>query len=239
LAVTPITNGIVLANSKQCENKCTKTLFKVRTDSTDLDRLDIVTDNVSVANGRYVNLITRYYWESRTTCYVEVGWEVWCIDSETGAPVRVTSLSDDAAFDEPNKITLKINDTSMSLDSDPKLANTGHTMLNADGTMIIPTQSDSISPNVVAEVVVSETTKYFPITFSYEYTDENSAGDIYYTVIFGEQRRGDVVRLDNTIKILKPSRYDNNIIFNKEGLKEFVDNIKKYPVININSTTTQ
>ena len=33
--------------------------------------------------------------------------------------------------------------------------------------------------------------------------------------------------------------YDNNVIFNKAGLDEFVKNIKNYPIINIEEITSQ
>ena len=59
-------------------------------------------------------------------------------------------------------------------------------------------------------------TKNIPVIFKYNYTNEN--GRTY------------TLEIPN-IKIPKPSRYEENVVFNKDGLNEMIDYFKKYPVI--------
>ena len=65
--------------------------------------------------------------------------------------------------------------------------------------------------------------KYIPVIFKYEHINEN--GRTYSLEI-------------PNIKIPKPSRYEENVIFNKDGLNEMIDHFQKYPVIDISSTKT-
>lgn len=64
--------------------------------------------------------------------------------------------------------------------------------------------------------------KYVSVTFKYEY-------------INGQQTYS--LEIPN-IKIPKPSRYEENVIFNKDGLNEMIDHFQKYPVIEVKSTLT-
>ena len=65
--------------------------------------------------------------------------------------------------------------------------------------------------------------KYIPVIFKYEHINEN--GRTYSLEI-------------PNIKIPKPSRYEENVIFNKDGLNEMIDHFQKYPVIEVKSTLT-
>ena len=40
------------------------------------------------------------------------------------------------------------------------------------------------------------------------------------------------------IKIPKPSKYENNVVFTEEGVKELIDNIKKYPIIDVETVSS-
>ncbi len=66
-------------------------------------------------------------------------------------------------------------------------------------------------------------TKNIPVVFKYDHTNTN--GRTY------------TLEIPN-IKIPKPSRYEENVVFNKDGLNEMIDHFQKYPVIDVSSTKT-
>ena len=46
----------------------------------------------------------------------------------------------------------------------------------------------------------------------------------------------DLTKDYNKIKLLKPNPYNNNVVFNKDGVNELIDNIRKYPVIDTSAS---
>ena len=68
---------------------------------------------------------------------------------------------------------------------------------------------------------------YITASFVYKYTDSTTypnASPIIYSVEI------------NNIKIPKPSKYENNVVFTEAGVNELLDNIKKYPVTSVSGT---
>ena len=68
-------------------------------------------------------------------------------------------------------------------------------------------------------VMPGATKKYLTANLSYEYNDN----DISYIVEIKD------------IKIPKTSKYEDNIVFTRNGVQELLNNIKSYPIINIES----
>ena len=155
----------------------------------------------------YLNLIVKYYWIDDTKCYLEAGWEPWYLNESEGQVISQRFTGQDNNFSQ-NKSILTIGNNLISLSDKikPLTSVSDCNMLNGNDTPIF-------------QGVINVTTS-FDIAYYYEYTN----GEITYYIDLNTKHK---------LKISKPGRYDDNIVFNKEGLNELIDNIKKYPITDI------
>ena len=164
----------------------------------------------------YVNLIARYYWYEATSCHIELGWETWYYQ---GGNTLTKYTIQSANFMQANKSTLKINGTTYGSSVAPPINNCN--MLKVSGGEVVVTDNNY---NCLYSLdVTGVDTKTLEIEYTYDYTTSGENSQRYYVEFEG----------NNALKIFKPSKYDNNVIFNKKGLNELIKNIKEYPLIDI------
>lgn len=75
-------------------------------------------------------------------------------------------------------------------------------------------------------IPINSSSSYILANLKYEYSTASTSsvsGIKYYVEI-------------KDVKIPKTSKYENNVVFTKEGVEELITNIKKYPVISISAT---
>ena len=92
----------------------------------------------------------------------------------------------------------------------------GTTTCDTTGKTLVFTAAN----NSVSNISITSSAEYLQLNFSYFYT----TGTVNYRV--------DI----KNVKIPKPNKYKNNVVFTQEGIKELITNIKKYPVISISAT---
>lgn len=82
-----------------------------------------------------------------------------------------------------------------------------------------------LGENESLEYDVSESS-YMLVNFKYEnIVDDNGSKVIYYIDI-------------PNIKVPKPSKYENNVVFTEEGVKELINYVKKYPIIDVETVSS-
>lgn len=81
---------------------------------------------------------------------------------------------------------------------------------------------NSDTTHTIGTKTINSNSQYITISFNYSYTDSDNVR--YFISI-------------PNIKVYSYSKYENNIVFTKEGFKEFATTVKKYPIIHIESTT--
>ena len=178
-------------------------------------------------NGVYINLIARYFWyqneNNNICCHIEIGWEPWYINN--GVPNKWISQGANN-FSQSNCSTLKINGNIIT-DSSPIAAPIGNSsnMIYYDNGNIKPVEiTNNYQSLYCFHITTASTDKNINIEYKYEY---ESSGTIY-SVDFTD---------NNSLKIYRPSKYDDNFVFNRKGLNELIKNIKEYPLIGVTSTT--
>ena len=178
-------------------------------------------------NGVYINLIARYFWyqneNNNICCHIEIGWEPWYINN--GVPNKWTSQGANN-FSQSNCSTLKINGNIITYSS-PIAApiGNGSNMIYYDNGNIKPVEiTNNYQSLYCFHITTASTDKNINIEYKYEY---ESSGTIY-SVDFTD---------NNSLKIYRPSKYDDNFVFNRKGLNELIKNIKEYPLIGVTSTT--
>lgn len=94
---------------------------------------------------------------------------------------------------------------------------------------------DNINRDYYDIITYDENTTYYTIK---TYAENEPIPTVQYLVNYKQNKNDETIfELNKFINILKPSRYDNNVIFNKDGLNEFVKNIKNYPIIQVDEIT--
>jgi hypothetical protein len=170
-----------------------------------------------IADGVYLNFIVRYFWcgENGNDCYLEIGWEPAYLNN--GVRERYSKgLSE--YFGADNACEVVINGESITLlaGSDNKQTLDSYSMKIFD---------DTLEPAWIGMVnSLDPSIKNIEITFNYE-NSQNDGIDTY-------------INIDklNKVKILRPSRYENNVVFNRDGLNEMIDYFKKYPVVDLTTS---
>ena len=179
-----------------------------------------------INNGVYINLIARYFWyqeNSNICCHIEIGWEPWYINN--GVTNKWTNQGTNN-FSQSNCSVLKINGNIIT-DSSPIAApiGNGSNMIYYDNGNIKPVEiTNNYQSLYCFHITTVSTDKNINIEYKYEY---ESSGTIY-SVDFTD---------NNSLKIYRPSKYDDNFVFNRKGLNELIKNIKEYPLIGATSTT--
>ena len=180
-------------------------------------------------NGVYINLIARYFWyqneNNNICCHIEIGWEPWYINN--GVPNKWTSQGANN-FSQSNCSTLKINGNIIT-DSSPIAAPIGNSsnMIYYDNGNIKPVEiTNNYQSLYCFHITTASTDKNINIEYKYEY---ESSGTIY-SVDFTD---------NNSLKIYRPSKYDDNFVFNRKGLNELIKNIKEYPIIDATNITEE
>lgn len=172
----------------------------------------------------FLNLVVKYIWTDSNSCYLELGWEPWHLN-------------------EDNQL-VRFNDTDNYFSQEGLGSDSVYLTINGEPCLNINSLIPNTSPNTCRMIDLEENDTYIPIKcyeitgiegtnnlnieYYYEYTDTNT--DIkYYVDLTGKKG----------LKIPKVGKYDDNIIFNKDGLNELIDNIKKYPVIDIETVPAE
>ncbi len=168
----------------------------------------------------FLNLAVKYIWTDSDSCYLELGWEPWYLNE--------------------NNQLVRFNDTDNYFSQEGLNSDSVYLIINGEPCLDINSLIPNTSPNTCRMIDLEENDTYIPIKcyeiigiegtnnlnveYYYEYTD-TSTNIKYYVDLTGKKG----------LKIPKVGKYDDNIVFNKDGLNELIDNIKKYPVIDIDT----
>lgn len=182
------------------------------------------TTPTEVIDGLGIQFDFKYRWnEQQTTCTLSnINWKIGKVEydseekkrklsqeNEEGIPY---SIQTDGGFDK-EKLVITINNVKYPNDEDSGYSLTSiPSIFENDGTIVV----ENIQGN------------YLSVEFLYEYVDELDNGiNVVYQVKIPE------------IKIPKVSKYDNNLVFTYEGINELLQNIKEYPVIDIETVDSE
>ena len=162
-----------------------------------------------VINNRGVNFWFNYSWSGNNCTISGIKWRPGYIkqNSTTGErtfePAELTNTNF-RKINEGSTTVLSINFGGTKL----QLTTEGHREI-CNNYIHTPDNTNNITANNVSA-------KFLIANFNYSYTA--SDGVRYYVKI-------------KDIKIPRSNKYENNVIFNKDGLNEMIDYFKKYPVI--------
>ena len=158
-----------------------------------------------IANGLMINFKFTYEWTDINTCQItHIVWRP-CKFNNNGTLDIDGSNNNVIEFSTNGGFKQKKLKVQFS---DTQVTTNNNELFNLD-----------VIPNEVYNQTITLSNisaKYIPVIFKYEHTNEN--GRTY------------TLEIPN-IKIPKPSRYEENVVFNKDGLNEMIDYFKKYPVI--------
>lgn len=162
-----------------------------------------------VINNKGVNFWFNYSWSGNNCTISGIKWRPGYIkqNSTTGErtfePAELTNTNF-RKMNEGSTAVLSINFGGTKL----QLTTEGHREI-CNNYIHTPDNTNNITANNVSA-------KFLIANFNYSYTA--SDGVRYYVEI-------------KDIKIPRSNKYENNVIFNKDGLNEMIDYFKKYPVV--------
>jgi len=175
-----------------------------------------------INEGKTITFKFNYTWNDNTCNITNIQWTpTQFIDGEW---TSVDSSNNPIAFSTPfftatDKIEIKFGGTPETVSG---------VTLDLNGGSIPNTSRNNISA------------AYLSASFTYSYTVK------YENEEWVEVNNGDepgeysfieyFIKIDN-IRIPKTSKYENNVIFTEAAVEELIDNIKKYPVINIETVS--
>ena len=160
-----------------------------------------------VSDGKAVVFNFEYQWDGKNCTIKNLSWYPVILTENTEGEITPSATTfANSEFTQTGKLSIKFGNT------------------NANGI----TGSINILNRTSSEVISTSTTiqnveaKYLTATFRYIYTvSTEGKSDIEY-----------IVEIKN-IKIPKTSKYENNVVFTEEGVSSLLTQIKKYPIIDI------
>ena len=175
-----------------------------------------------VQEGRGVQFWFTYFWEGNTCKINNIKWKPikFTIDDQNNKIVEWNALVDDN-FKKPDKVTIIFNGVSLDFNQDTDRHTNiyfgGSTNTDIENRYYIYEYSATVNRCVAPQDVTlplsyTSNNSYMVASFKYEYID--TINDVTY-----------YVDIPN-IKIPKTSKYENNVVFTKEGVTELVGQIK-------------
>lgn len=170
-----------------------------------------------VIKGRGVNFSFNYSWSGNNCTISEVRWKPGKIeyDSITHERSFVQEGLESNGFQSANNI----DENRIVLKIQFGQGESGIVPTNQDGHKSIYANKTYTPDNSDWSVTINTTNNFLLANFKYQYTG-TSTGVTYIVEI-------------KDIKIPRTNKYENNVIFNKDGLNELIDHFQKYPVIGV------
>ena len=152
----------------------------------------------------FIQINIEYYWIDHATCDLRVIWDLYTYDAAQNILMPYTILNSNSkfknSFGNPATQGLRIHDLSTS----------GYNhFINTDKTL----DWDNNSNPIEAKLTNIDQNQNLKLSFSYSNIESN----IEYFVTIPE------------FSLMRPTKYSNNLVFNQEGLKDFVNQIHEYP----------
>ena len=168
-----------------------------------------------VIKGRGVNFSFNYSWSGNNCTISEVRWKPGKIeyDSVTHERSFVQEGLESNGFQSANNI----DENRIVLKIQFGQGESGIVPTNQDGHKSIYVNKTYTPDNSDWSVTINTTNNFLLANFKYQYIGA-STGVTYIVEI-------------KDIKIPRTNKYENNVIFNKDGLNELIDHFQKYPVI--------
>lgn len=177
------------------------------------------TEPLDVIEGRGVNFSFNYSWSGNDCTISKVRWKPGKIEYNSATHAR--SFVQEGLESEGFHSTNDISENRIVLKIQFGQSDSGIVPTTQDGSKSIWVNK-IYSPGVDNwSITINTSNNFLLANFKYEYTG-TSTGVTYIVEI-------------KDIKIPRTNKYENNVIFNKDGLNELIDNIKKYPIVDISS----
>ena len=164
-----------------------------------------------VSDGKAVVFNFEYQWDGKNCTIKNLSWYPVILTENTEGEITPSATTfTNSVFTQTGKLSIKFGSTNANglTDSINKLNRTSSQIISTSTTI----------QNVEA--------KYLTATFKYIYTvSTERKSDIEY-----------IVEIKN-IKIPKTSKYENNVVFTEEGVNSLLTQIKKYPIIDIETVS--